>query len=146
MVGTVAGSGGEDLREEPKIVELGEMTVVGLQSLSTQRHNLVPSLWKRFVPRGDEIKDLVDPDVWLGVSFGIVHKEDDTEFFHIVGRRVSSVKDIPEGMSYRRIPAHKYAVFTHKGTLEKLKETYTYIYNIWLPVSGYEYDYCHELE
>jgi AraC family transcriptional regulator len=146
IVHTREAGGRGELRQEPKIVELDEMTVVGLQSLSTHSQNLVPSLWERFVPRGEEIKDVVDPDVWLGVSFDIVHKDDDTEFFHIVGRKVSSVKDIPEGMSYRRIPAHKYAVFTHKGTLDRLGETYRYIYNIWLPESEHEYDYSHELE
>jgi AraC family transcriptional regulator len=41
-------------------------------------------------------------------------------------------------MVYREVPAYKYAVFTHHGKLDKLGETYQYIYNTWLPQSGLE--------
>ena len=41
-------------------------------------------------------------------------------------------------MVLRRVPERKYARFTHHGTFDKLGETYKYIYNTWLPQSGYE--------
>ena len=53
---------------------------------------------------------------------------------------VNSTDDIPEGMTYKNIPAHKYAKFTHKGKLDKLGETYNYIYQNWLPKSEYKHD------
>jgi len=40
-------------------------------------------------------------------------------------------------MVVREVPAGKYAVFTHVGSLEKLRDTYQYIYQTWLPHSGY---------
>jgi AraC family transcriptional regulator len=43
----------------------------------------------------------------------------------------------PEGeLSPQRLPAGKYARFTHVGSLENLPATYDYIYCIWYPQSG----------
>lgn len=36
------------------------------------------------------------------------------------------------------VPSSRYAVYTHKGSGESLRETYDYIYGSWLPKSGYE--------
>jgi AraC family transcriptional regulator len=49
---------------------------------------------------------------------------------------VSEPGEVPEGMVVRHIPAYRYAVFTHKGRLDTLGDTYQYIYQTWLPQSG----------
>lgn len=131
---------------EPKFKKLNDMLVVGLQTLNTCQHNVIPLLWKRFLKREDEVKHVAEENVGLGVSFDIEKKEDGSEFFHIVGHIVSSIEDIPEGMTYRKIPAHDYAVFTHKGPLNALEETYKYIYEEWMAKSAYEYDDSNEIE
>jgi AraC family transcriptional regulator len=41
-------------------------------------------------------------------------------------------------MVSREIPAYTYAVFAHIGALDKLSDTYQYIYQVWLPQSGYK--------
>ena len=47
-------------------------------------------------------------------------------------------------MTFRRkwwekpYPTQKYAVFTHKGSVDKILETYQAIYAVWQPKSGYE--------
>ena len=53
---------------------------------------------------------------------------------------VTEIGEIPEGMTWKNIPAGLYAKFTHKGSLENLSETYAFIFNQWLPNSGYMYD------
>jgi AraC family transcriptional regulator len=40
------------------------------------------------------------------------------------------------GMDAKIIPCTKYAVFTHSGTVDRLKETYDKIYGVWLPLTG----------
>ncbi len=37
----------------------------------------------------------------------------------------------------REVPEHTYAVFAHEGELASLSKTYEYIYEVWLPQSGY---------
>ena len=131
---------------EPKFKKLDEMVVVGLQALNTCQHNVIPRLWQRFLQREREVRHVAVKNVGLGVSFGIEKKESESEFFHLVGHIVNSTEDIPEGMTYRRIPAHDYAVFTHKGPLSALGKTYDFIYGERLPKSDYEYDDSNEIE
>lgn len=137
----------ETVKIEPEYVELGEMTVVGLSSLVSMNCNLIHQLWERFMPREKEIKNIAIPDVALEVSFDTKEiniegtEKKDYEFFVVVGLAVKTIDDIPEGMTYKKVPAHKYAKFTHKGPISNIMETYNHIYNEWLPNSGHEYDW-----
>jgi len=63
---------------------------------------------------------------------------DESHFSYIAGVEVGRLNNIPQGMFLKNIPPAKYAVFTHKGPLSRLKNTYNYIYGAWLPYSGYE--------
>jgi AraC family transcriptional regulator len=135
----------EATKMKPEIVELEEMTVVGFSSLASMKCNLINKLWERFMSREKEIKNIAIPGVVLEVSFDMekIGDGDETEdwlFFDLVGLPAKDKKNIPEGMTYKVVPAHRYAKFTHKGTLSKIMDTYNYIYVIWLPQSGYEYD------
>ena len=130
---------------QPEYVELDEMTVVGLSSIVSMKCNLIHQLWERFMPREKEIKHVAIPGVALEVSYDMekISKEGEKEdwvFFDLVGYVVSSTDDIPEGMSYKIVPAHKYAKFVHTGPISKITETYDYIHEEWLPKSGHEYD------
>jgi AraC family transcriptional regulator len=40
--------------------------------------------------------------------------------------------------SVHHVPEYTYAVFAHKGDLPSLSKTYEYIYQTWLPQSGYK--------
>jgi AraC family transcriptional regulator len=53
---------------------------------------------------------------------------------------LNSIEDIPEGMTYKRVPAHQYAFFTHYGPISRIYDTYDHIYNKILPRSAYEVD------
>jgi len=45
----------------------------------------------------------------------------------------------PKGrVGIQTIPAGKYAVITHYGSLESIESTYKILYGLWLPSSGYE--------
>jgi AraC family transcriptional regulator len=133
-------------RMEPKFKKLDDMIVVGLQTLNTCHYNVIPRLWQRFLKRENEIKHIAVENVGIGVSFDIEKEEKGSEFFHLVGHLVSSTEDIPEGMTYRKIRAHDYAVFTHRGPLSTLGKTYDFIYGEWLPKSEYDYDDSNEIE
>lgn len=129
----------------PQIVELDAMTVVGIPSLINSKCNIIGKLWMRFLPRGQEVQHVSMEKVAFGVSFGMdmlssEGERPEYEFMHLVGHPVNSIEGIPEGMSYKNVPAHKYAKFTHKGPLSKLDTTYNDIFMQWLPASSEEYD------
>nr|WP_237728558.1 GyrI-like domain-containing protein [Paenibacillus sp. OSY-SE] len=43
--------------------------------------------------------------------------------------------ELPEGMVYKVLPSTTYAVFSHKGTVARIQDTFEYIYSSWLPKS-----------
>lgn len=136
---------GQKIVMKPAIVNLEEMTIMGIQTLTSSGYNIIPHLWDRFMQRYGEIKDIADEKVHFGISFGFeeipkAEGKDIKIFYHLVGARVNSTEDIPEGMTYKDVPAHMYAKFTHQGPISRLGETYGYIYGQWLPQSGFLYD------
>jgi AraC family transcriptional regulator len=129
---------------EPEIVELANMTVVGMQSLVSMKHNLIHELWVRFMESGHKINNMTNEDVYIGISWGYKDigegEEKETQFLHLAGAPVTDLNDLPEGFTYKEIPAQKYAKFVHRGPLSKLGETYHHIFAVWLPESKYLYD------
>jgi len=128
----------------PKIVNTDGIKIIGLSSQTNQKNNTVPQLWQDFMKREKEIKNIVKPEFFLGVCVNDKNADykqftEDTLFTEVVGKAVKNFDHIPEGMLTRTLPPYKYAVFTHKGSLENLRATYDYIYGTWLPKSGYEF-------
>ncbi|HEX7319136.1 MAG TPA: GyrI-like domain-containing protein [bacterium] len=129
----------------PEIVTLPDMTIVGMQTLVSTKNNIISNLWMRFIPRAGEIKERAKTDAMLGISYDMQEISADpstreSQFFYLAGAIVSDVKDLPEGMTFRKILKHKYAKFTHRGSLDKLGDTYNYMYGQWLPKSAYDVD------
>jgi AraC family transcriptional regulator len=129
----------------PEIVTLPDMTIVGMQTLVSTKNNIISNLWMRFIPRVGEIKERAKTDAMLGISYDLQEISADqvtreSQFFYLAGVIVSDIKDLSEGMTYRKVMKHKYAKFTHRGTLEKLGDTYNYMYGQWLPKSAYDVD------
>jgi len=131
---------------EPDIIKMEEMIIVGLQARMSMTNMTIPKLWKDFTPREDEVQNLVNPEQFWGVSFDMEQEEGSTEFSYMVGRQSKNTENIPEEMSFHLVEARMYAVFSHKGPVENLEKTYKYIYQHWLPRSGYKPVMTNELE
>lgn len=142
----------------PKFVERGEMKVVGLGTpfisiLSPERNNhiLIPRLWDAYLPRAREIRNRLGPvDVGLCEEYrppeAAAREAPGGDCYYIAGTEVSSLEDVPAGMVAKVVPAGRYAVFTHRGSLAKLEYTMNYIYGSWLPKSGFEREERPDLE
>ncbi len=61
---------------------------------------------------------------------------DNDEMEYIAGRPVTSLKDLPPGMTGKEVPAQTCAVFEAKGVGDVMA-TYGRIFE-WLPSSGYQ--------
>ncbi len=128
---------------QPKIVNKPAFTVVGMVYEGKNENNeiaemwgrftpRITEMWGRFTPRITEIKDIIDG------AFGVCEpaREDGT-FRYLAGMAVPGAGQVPEGMEVWEVPAQQYAVFP--TTLPTIGETYKYIFETWLPGSGYTY-------
>ena len=116
----------------PRFVSSPPMIVVGL----TERHSFgatqgIPGQWQRFMKHYDHIANKTQP-IPLGVS---TNMDADGNFEYIAAVEVSKVAELPKGLGQFRIPAQHYAVFRHSGHVSAIGETYSAIWNDWLPAS-----------
>ncbi len=131
---------------KPVIVEKPEFKIVGLKCTTTMSTNSIHLLWENFNKRCSEVKN--GYNLWVGVCpwAECENFDNDTPFEYIAGRAVENFDDVPEGMMTWTVPAAKYAVFTHKGCLESLSETYKYIYCVWAEETDMVLDKADQLE
>ena len=121
---------------EPKYVEYEEDILVGEGgSFGDEPFLEITQLWKNFMPRATKIRNAK-----RGYSLGVCCRQhpdiplgEGDSFVYIAGLPVSKPEEIPEGMVSMKIPASTYAVFTHKGPLDKLPHTIDYIWGTWVP-------------
>lgn len=126
---------------EPKIVELPPFKAVGMgKKVTLKTVSLIPKLWEEFIPREKEIKKRVNQGITYGLCeyVNMSSFDEDTPYQEFVCCQVSEFKDLPDKMAGKEVAGGKYAVFTHKGSLNNLRKTYDFIYSTWLPKSGYE--------
>lgn len=132
---------------EPQILEKPAMTIVGLETpfihgLSPETNNfqVIPPLWGRLDKRMSEIPGRIGH-----ASYGIIYGRPEEQRSHkdelqyICGVQVRAPATVPEGMITRTIPAGTFAVFHHRGPIEKIGETCYAIYRVWLPQSKWKH-------
>ncbi len=132
----------------PKIVEMGEMKVIGLKCQTTMKENTIPQLWGQFNTNCNRVPNRTDDKFALGVCpyVDMEHFDENTPFEYITGLAVTTFDNVPEDMVAYTIPAAKYAVFTHKGALDTLQDTYNQIFGTALSENGLELDSKDQIE
>jgi len=121
---------------QPKIVNRPAFKAIGLSYVGKNEHGEIGQMWGRFNQVSQAIQSINNKEAF-GLCFSTVEGPSRPgEFEYVACFEVADDKAVPAGMVYRQVPAYKYAVFTHHGKLDKLGETYQYIYNTWLPQSG----------
>ena len=122
---------------EPKIITRPAFTMVGMRYFGNNQNQEISKLWGAANQHMDKVKNVAADWGAIGLC-SMVPDAPAGEFEYVAGLVVSKVEDLPEGFVAREVPSYKYAVFTHVGALSSLKDTYEYIYQTWLPQSGYE--------
>jgi AraC family transcriptional regulator len=93
----------------------------------------IPLLWSRFHQENGNIPNRVGT-----IAYGVCCNGDDAgNFDYIAGVEVADFSDLPREFSRVRIPAQRYAVFTHKDHISAIRRTVNTIWNHWLPNSGF---------
>jgi predicted transcriptional regulator YdeE/DNA-binding transcriptional MerR regulator len=121
---------------QPKIVNRPAFKAIGLSYVGKNEHGEIGQMWGRFNQNCQGIKHINDKEAF-GLCFSTVEgPARPGEFEYVACFEVADDHSIPPGMVYRQVPAYQYAVFTHYGKLDKLGETYQFIYNTGLAQAG----------
>lgn len=119
---------------EPRFENRGEFTVMGVSLRDNNDPTARMRLWLDLYRMQSAI-----PNAVPGTEYGVTHYAPDYDpatqkgIVYLIGNEVSSVDYVPSGMVQRVVPAARYAVFEHRGAMERLGETYNYIFGEWLP-------------
>ena len=120
----------------PRIVDLYSIVVAGIRGEISTQHNILPDLWNRLAEICSEI-----PASSQARRIGIcetdrtktyISKDGHISFSEFVGIETDGFGELPEGLETKIIPGGRYAVFTHKGTVDTLIKTYDYIMGSWI--------------
>ena len=123
---------------EPKIITKDAFMVIGMRYYGDNQKGEIKQLWDEFLPREESIKNRIHPAIGYGVCYPVEDPDSATAFEYLAAVEVSNLDEIPERMMGRTIPAQKYAVFSHRGSVDTITETYQAIYTLWQPKSGCE--------
>ena len=129
----------------PKIVSLPATTLVGMRIRMFLSQDGTRELWQKFMPMRNVIRNRTDVNRYYSMKrypAGLELRDftRDTEFEKWAAVAVNHAENIPEGMAQYELPGGRYAVFIHKGPASGFSKTLQYIFETWLPGSGYQLD------
>lgn len=123
----------EGLTPDPVIISMGELYLTGMEIRGLDS-NQIGKLWNSFRKRAAEMDRRRDRE---SVYYALIELTGtDWEVSYTACVEVSEAGRTPEGMVDKILPPTTYAVFSHKGTVARIQDTFQYIYSTWLPKSG----------
>ena len=128
----------ERMRMEFKVLTRQAFKIMGMRYFGENKNQEIRQLWDIFLPRLESIKTRINTTISFGICYPVEGDNNDAAFKYIAAVEVSDFHDMPEEMVGKTIPTQKYAVFIHRGSVDKIPETYQAIYAVWQPKSGYE--------
>lgn len=125
------------MNPNPEIKEISPKLFVGLSTTTSLAVNKTIDLWKAFMPRKKEIKNLIDSNLYSFQTYPPGYDGNpNTNYEMTVAAEVSDFELLPDGLEGIEFTGGRYAIFTHKGTAQQFYKNMGYIYNQWLPQSG----------
>lgn len=136
----------------PRIVELPDIQAAGLRGQTTVKDNILPELWFQFMNLVDQIPNRTAGGRGFGICEAcregniIYQMTDERQFSEVVSVEVDCFEGLPEPFVPKVIEGGKYAVFTHRGSLESIIVTFQYIWGTWLLNTKEELDAREDFE
>jgi predicted transcriptional regulator YdeE/DNA-binding transcriptional MerR regulator len=121
---------------EIEIKNIPALKLVGLHYQGRNEQNEIAMTWSAFNRRSDQVQHFTGEAAYgvCSISAGLP----EGEFEYLCAFPVTEYGDVPEGMTKMDLDPMRVAVFAHRGSYEGLGETYTRIYQEWLPQAGLE--------
>jgi AraC family transcriptional regulator len=121
-----------------RLVTKESFTVIGFDAKGSHRNpedkELIGSLWESISKRRHELEYPHNPEIVTGICIPPASND----YYYIAGIEVNDDAEVPPGMSRHSFPENHYMVFTHKGPVTRLFDTYARIWGEWFPASGYK--------
>lgn len=119
----------------PRFEEREAFLIAGIGArYNCESNAAIPQQWQRFRPHIGHVPGQVG-----GLAYGVCcNADDEGNFDYIAGVEVSDFDDLPEDFARLRVPAKRYAVFSHDEHISTIRNTVNAIWNDWLPNSGYK--------
>ena len=119
----------------PRFIDADPMLLAGLRRVHRYHDapRTIPDQWTAF--------NALDPmpgrvgDAAYGVICGSDPERQTFEYMAAI--QVASFDGLPADTGRMRVPAQRYAVFTHPESVATIQQTWTAIWEEWLPTSGY---------
>lgn len=115
-----------------------------MKKTMTYSDNRTFELWRSFMPRRKEIGNTLSDELYsiqvYRSDFEFGNFDLNAPFEKWAGREVSDFGHVPKDMETLVIKEGLYAVFIHKGPASQGEKTFRYIFEKWLPSSGYSID------
>jgi AraC family transcriptional regulator len=120
--------------EPPRFADGKALLVTGLGARYTfATSEGIPGQWQRFAVYLGHIPGQIGH-----TTYGVCCNTDDaSNFDYIAGVEVPSFADLPKEFATVRMPAQRYAVFSHRQHISAIRGTVYTIWNKWLPESGH---------
>ena len=121
--------------DPPRFENSKGLLIAGLRGDYTpDTMNHLSAQWQRLIPHLGKIPGQVGR-VTYGVSWC---SDNSSAISYLCGVEVSDFSSLPGEFMIVSIPAHRYAVFSHRGHVSGIRETIEAIGSRWLPSSGWE--------
>lgn len=122
-------------RRPPRIEMGSAKTIAGLKlRYNDQTRAKIPAQWERFAPHLGKVPGQIG-----ATSYGVCFNNGDhCEFDYLTGVEVGDSAKLPGDFNHVKIPAQRYAVFTHDGHVSSIANTIDAIWSKWLPASGFQ--------
>lgn len=128
---------------QPRIENLNEKKLVGKRMMMSFSNNRTGELWKSFMPKRNVIQNNIGTELYsmqIYPPLFFTNFNPNAEFEKWATIEVSDFESIPNEMETFTLTSGLYAVFVYKGLANAAAQTFRYIFETWLPDSGYVLD------
>ena len=135
----------------PQIVTIPEIKVAGIRGETTLSDIKLRELWENANRLRLNIPHLTKEGRGFGIceachEHSLYTMNDQVLFTEVAGFEVDTFKDLPSQFVKKVLPSGKYAVFTHRGSLRMLPQTFEYIWGTWFLTTEEEMDTREDFE
>jgi AraC family transcriptional regulator len=130
-----------EILEKVRIETLPKKLLVGKCLAMSRRNDRTPELWKSFMPHRNAIANRVGSHFFsMQIYPEQGHAKPESLFTKWAVVEVTRFDAIPDGMETYEIEGGRYAVFVHRGPASTFSRTFAFIFQEWLPASGFTID------
>lgn len=129
-----------------RMEKLGKTIVAGYPCFAGIEDGIFGKVWEMFNGRGDCRERFEKRGRLIGLEYYNEACMQSNKWFYMACSELDTLDEVPEDMAIKILPENDYAVFTHRGPLSGLPETFKRAYTDGLPLADLEPAGCYDFE